>query len=579
MWWTSAQWYFLGIAAAAAFILGIVGFRQWNASVGTWNASFLDNAYLSLELFVLGSGAVEPPIPLPLEIARFLAPVVSVYGAAAGIATLLGERISLWRLKRARRHAVICGLNQEGLLLAETLVSEATQVAFIDDAPDEWALARAKSLGITVIVGDPCDSESLRLAAVGRARVLVAICPDDGKNADIAVRASEIPRPSRAPSLAVYVHVLDTELCTLLKEHALTSETVDRVSVDFFSIPENGARAMLDTVPLRSRHEGQAPHILVVGLGKLGRSLLVQAARQYWFENTDIGSKLCVTAIDKTAESKVALLLLRYPALSESCEITALSMERESPEFEQAAYLYGSDGQRHVDAVYICPDDDVHALVSAMTLHKHTRAAGVPIAVRMSDERGLAELVKTVSGEHNLHSVGMLDQACAKDALRNSTREWIARAIHSEYVKHELMTGVSQADNPSMAPWNELPLDLKESNRCQADDIKSKIADLGMDVTPSPDWTQDAFTFSEEQVELLAQREHDRWMVERVEAGWSYAPGPKDLEKKTSPYLVPWDDLAEVDKDKDRNAMRAIPAILARAGYSVIEFDSKPVKN
>lgn len=70
----------------------------------------------------------------------------------------------------------------------------------------------------------------------------------------------------------------------------------------------------------------------------------------------------------------------------------------------------------------------------------------------------------------------------------------------------------------------------------------------------------------EQHVEVLARLEHTAWMNERLETGWSYAPGEKSLEQRTHPCLVSWEQLPEAEKEKDRQQMRAVPAILSEAG-------------
>ena len=60
----------------------------------------------------------------------------------------------------------------------------------------------------------------------------------------------------------------------------------------------------------------------------------------------------------------------------------------------------------------------------------------------------------------------------------------------------------------------------------------------------------------------LAEMEHNRWMAERLLAGWRYAPGTKNLDTKTSPSLVPWEQLPAIEQDKDRDTIRNIPTLL-----------------
>ncbi len=59
----------------------------------------------------------------------------------------------------------------------------------------------------------------------------------------------------------------------------------------------------------------------------------------------------------------------------------------------------------------------------------------------------------------------------------------------------------------------------------------------------------------------MARMEHERWVAEKLLAG--FRPGARDNAAKTSPYLVPWDELDEKVREIDRQAVREIPDLLA----------------
>ena len=65
----------------------------------------------------------------------------------------------------------------------------------------------------------------------------------------------------------------------------------------------------------------------------------------------------------------------------------------------------------------------------------------------------------------------------------------------------------------------------------------------------------------------MAELEHEAWMEERLSRGWKL--GERNAENKTSPYLVPYDQLSEEIKDYDRDAIRNIPALAERGGMAV----------
>ena len=50
--------------------------------------------------------------------------------------------------------------------------------------------------------------------------------------------------------------------------------------------------------------------------------------------------------------------------------------------------------------------------------------------------------------------------------------------------------------------------------------------------------------------------------------GWVYGE-KKDVEKKISPYLVPWDELTDDVKEWDRQPVRELPKVLAGAKFEI----------
>ncbi len=76
----------------------------------------------------------------------------------------------------------------------------------------------------------------------------------------------------------------------------------------------------------------------------------------------------------------------------------------------------------------------------------------------------------------------------------------------------------------------------------------------------------------QEQILQLARSEHDRWVIEKRQAGYVYGP-KKDPVLLTHPCILKWEDpgLTEVDKKKDIDAVKGIPRYLAAADYEVVE--------
>jgi hypothetical protein len=152
-----------------------------------------------------------------------------------------------------------------------------------------------------------------------------------------------------------------------------------------------------------------------------------------------------------------------------------------------------------------------------------------------------------------------------RDVLLGSARETLAEAIHERYRRDN--ADKRAADDPAMAAWNILDEGFRESNRRQADHIPTKLKAVGWDFAPAPSGKAKPARFSPNEIESMARMEHERWVAEKLLDGFS--PGPRDVTRKTSPYLVPWDDLDEKVRDYDREAVREIPELLASAGFEI----------
>jgi hypothetical protein len=141
----------------------------------------------------------------------------------------------------------------------------------------------------------------------------------------------------------------------------------------------------------------------------------------------------------------------------------------------------------------------------------------------------------------------------------------VARAIHDRFRAGQ--EGILPAADASMRDWSDLDDSLKASNRHQAADILPKLRAIGCDVLASAD-DPEPFVFSAEEVERLAEREHLRWVNDRVANGWT--PGPvRDGALRRTPYLVPYAELPEAVRELDRDAVRAIPGLLRGVGLAI----------
>jgi hypothetical protein len=93
----------------------------------------------------------------------------------------------------------------------------------------------------------------------------------------------------------------------------------------------------------------------------------------------------------------------------------------------------------------------------------------------------------------------------------------------------------------------------------------------GVAIAPLRDWDAQDFTFTDEEIEILARAEHERWNRERLADGWTLG-AKRNVELKRTPYLVAFDELPPDIADYDRILVREIPAALAAVGLQVIRL-------
>jgi hypothetical protein len=153
------------------------------------------------------------------------------------------------------------------------------------------------------------------------------------------------------------------------------------------------------------------------------------------------------------------------------------------------------------------------------------------------------------------------------------THELVARAIHEEYIEQQKKAGATPESNSSLRPWDELPRRLKESNLRQAEDIWKTLYTIQCSIGFYASGREPLFEFTGEEIEYLAEREHELWVDERVRKGWKFGKS-RDDGQKIHDCIVPWTDLSEEQRHKDRSAVRALPAILAKVYLKIVRMDT-----
>jgi len=559
------------ILGISVLVLGTIGFMQLPSE----NYNFFDAFYRAITLFAFG-GAVAPPVPTTLQIARILAPILTGYAAVGTIFVLTREQARVAGIKLfVRDHVIVAGLGASGARLAYA-VADKEPVVVIESDPTNERAATAPGRGVRVLRGLATERGLLRRAGIAHARSLVVLCGRDGTNVDVAAAAAAAV-PHRRKRLTIFVHLADLDLwSSLAAEGPALGSGRDSIRIEYFNVFATGAQLMLERDPPFPRPRPEEPahraHVLIVGLDGVGEQVVLQTARMWRSFKPRPGDELRITLTGPDAEADLARLRSRYPAIDHYCVLAARPLAIASAEFQSGAAMTGADGTCDVTHAYVCVLDEGDALVAALALHARGDSTGVPVTVALEEEgNGVGIVLAAEEGRFaEIRPFGVLTAATSDELLLRGTNELLARAQHAQWLHNELAEGRTMGKNPNIRPWEELEESQREENRRFADDVHAKLMLTHCMLVPmalrDPEMAQ--FQFSDADLEQLSQHEHIRWMNSKLADGWVFGE-PRDDEKKIHDQLKSWAKLDEKNRNKDRHAVRELPDILELAGFRI----------
>ena len=72
--------------------------------------------------------------------------------------------------------------------------------------------------------------------------------------------------------------------------------------------------------------------------------------------------------------------------------------------------------------------------------------------------------------------------------------------------------------------------------------------------------------------ERIAENVHEVWAKARMDEGWTYGEKRDDIHKK-HPFLVPYDELPEEEKEYDRNTAMNTIKMVKKLGFRIEKED------
>jgi hypothetical protein len=572
------QWLIIFSLGIITIISGMIGFGKLYEGK---NEPWLNLLYRSLQLTLFKSGEYSGPTIYYLEFARFGAPFLLYFSFILIVIDNFRDYFQrIWIRLCVRSHVVICGLGYVGPVVSRSILNHGENVLIIEKDPQNPKIKECLDAGAMVIIGDATSATILKRARVTDAKSLFAVTGDDKRNQEIVVRAQELlMKTNRKKSLSCFVHIVDPNFYHLLRPLSLQGTWPVWMNLDFINIYQNAVVCLIAKHPPFPVNPDAPlkPHPLIIGLGHMGKELLVQIVKSWGQTRGHTPrTKIPVTVIDRSAITKVNIIKKQYPSFEDYCSIEPLEMEIESDRFIEGEFLAGTFKRPAVSIVYVCVADESLGMNAALELGRKMAAHEVPVIIRMESQEGFGKFFNIVHAGlkqfSNFIAFPLTSCESTVASLVHGTNERIAEALHRKYIQDRITEGIPPKTDPSLQPWNRLPDSLKMSNQSQAENIRPALQSVGLDIALRTRWDEPLFDLSP-YYDILAKKEHERFVRERRSAGWT--DGPRDPFKRTSPYLGPWESIPPDIQKYDRDFVVIYPEILAGLDLKIVDLDQE----
>jgi len=165
---------------------------------------------------------------------------------------------------------------------------------------------------------------------------------------------------------------------------------------------------------------------------------------------------------------------------------------------------------------------------------------------------------------------GDAERSTITGSLLTDVDDTIARSIHDAYRAKDLAIKERNPDHkihPNSQPWEDLHEDIRDANRMVAGHFDIKMRAIDCNLGSIDEDTE--VDLNADELEVLSIMEHNRWWADRALNGWKFGSVRNDIQK-VHPNMLPYDNLSEADKQKDRDSVLEMINILRGEGAIIV---------
>ena len=165
-------------------LLGLWG--QYQIDPNNLDDNLFQSIYQVLVLFV-GSGewTYIPALPWQLEVTRILAPIATIMSVIFVLAKDVRVEIINYFVRYRKDHLLIAGLGDKSWQFIQSCYED-YKVVVVELDSENLYIDRARSLGVSVIIGDILEPGTFQRISLNNAKHLVTLTGNDGTNLELA---------------------------------------------------------------------------------------------------------------------------------------------------------------------------------------------------------------------------------------------------------------------------------------------------------------------------------------------------------------------------------------------------------
>ena len=512
-----------------SFTLGLIGYLQTN------EFDFISCCYNSLRLFILEFDGSVDNIPFLLNLSRFLSPLI----LASSILLALKEYFNMILLNFKIRH-----------LSGHTIVfcNNESDINFIHKKSNTLLVTNVLCDGLSLTSENINDIEKVNIEKAEK----VILLNDDRTNLTYLKEIKK--RFSNLKNITLYIKLEDNENVRMFNRFKLNTNFKKELLINpmqLFSREILLKNPALDYV----NHNNKVPHSLISGEYEDIKWLIFEMANIGHYSSL---KNLKVTLLGNESERQKMMLVDEFPNIDQVIDFSTIVKSSTSIAIEDLSL---SD----ITAIYIAERTLEESQITATHLKRIFYVANSDINTCVINFGfGLIDDVYETAAFNSRFNIEFFDYKILESLniiQHLDVYDIIAKSIHNYYKK--LYGGED---------WETLSETMKMSNRYQAYHTNIKLGYLGYAVDVKSKADKIGITYSESQLGVLAQMEKRRWNAERLLSGWAYGE-IRNNDLKIHPDLVPWEELDEITKQKDRDTVSNITNTITTLGFSLNKVD------